>query len=260
MDYFGALALGGALTLLTIALSQRSTFLGESIIPYFMAALGVLLIVVLIVVERRAIQPLLASFLYNSRAFLSSNLTQFLVGVSLIIALVTVPLMAGTVMEKKAWESALQLVRVTAAISVGAVVGGYILRWTLAMAGLGFGLVISPIGVSALSAAAQSLLGRRGLLGHLIPNGRDGVGPGGPVGVGYRALLQPDRPRDNWFDIRADRGPIDRSWGDRVPEPIYDCGIPVPACHSAGSADENGRGRRSEGTGSSRIVSGSVGR
>ena len=91
MDYFGALASGGALTLLTIALSQRSIFSGESIVPYFVAALGVLLIVVLIVVERRAIQPLLASFLYNSRAFLSSNATQFLVGVSLIIALVAVP-------------------------------------------------------------------------------------------------------------------------------------------------------------------------
>ena len=75
MDYFGALALGGALTLLTIALSQRSIFSGESIVPYFVAALGVLLIVVSIVVERRAILPLLASFLYNSRAFLSSNAT-----------------------------------------------------------------------------------------------------------------------------------------------------------------------------------------
>ena len=194
MDYFGALALGGALTLLTIALSQRSIFSGESIVPYCMAALGVLLIVVLIVVERRAIQPLLASFLYTSRAFLSSNVTQFLVGVSLIIALVAVPLMAGTVMEKTALESALHLVRLTAAIPVGAVIGGYILRWTgvravcvtglafigigllfmsgwgteveeirlsvpLAMAGLGFGLVIPPIGVSALSAAPSHYWG-----------------------------------------------------------------------------------------------------
>ena len=163
-------------------------------IPYFMAALGVFLLVALIVVERRAVQPLLASFLYTSRAFLSSNITQFLVGVALIIALVAVPLMAGTVMEKKAWESALHLVRLTAAIPVGAVVGGYILRWTgvralcitglafigtgllfmsgweteveefrltvpLAMAGLGFGLVIPPIGLSALSAAPSHYWG-----------------------------------------------------------------------------------------------------
>ena len=194
MDYVGALALGGALTVLTMALSQRSIFSGESIVPYLMAALGVALIVVLIIVERRAVQPILASFLYGSRAFLASNIAQFLVGVALIIALVAVPLMAGTVMEKGAWESALHLLRLMAAIPVGAVIGGYILRWTgvrpvcitglafmgtgllfmsgwetevaelrltvpLAMAGLGFGLVIPPISVSALSAAPSHYWG-----------------------------------------------------------------------------------------------------
>ena len=194
MDYFGALALGGALTVLTMALAQRSIFSGESIIPYLLVAFGVFLVVVFVVVQRRAVQPLLASFLYSSKAFLSSNITQFLVGVALIISLVTVPLMASTVMEKPAWESALHLVRLTAAIPVGALVGGYILRWTgvrpvcivglafmgagllimsswetevaearlslpLAMAGLGFGLVIPPISVSALSAAPSHYWG-----------------------------------------------------------------------------------------------------
>ena len=188
MDYLGALILGGALTTLSLALSQRTIFSGESIVPYFMIALGVVLIGVLIMMEKRAPQPLLASFLYNSRAFLSSNATQFLVGVALIISLVAVPLMAATVMEKPAWESALHLFRLTAAIPVGAIVGGYILRWTgvravcitglafigtgllfmsgwetqveqlrltapLVITGLGFGLVIPPITVSALSAA-----------------------------------------------------------------------------------------------------------
>ena len=188
MDYLGALALGGALTVLSLALSQRSIFSGESIVPYFMIAAGVLTIGLLLLVERRMAQPLFASFLYKSRAFLSSNATQFLVGVALIISLVAVPLMAATVMEKPAWESALHLFRLTAAIPVGAIVGGYILRWTgvravcitglafmgtgllfmsgweaqvdqlrltgpLMMAGLGFGLVIPPITVSALSAA-----------------------------------------------------------------------------------------------------------
>ena len=194
MDYLGALVLGAALTVLTIGLSQRSIFSGESIVPYLAVAFGVFLILLLVMVERRTVQPLLASFLYTSRAFLSSNITQFLVGVALIIALVAVPLMAGTVMEKAAWESALHLVRLTAVIPVGAVVGGYILRWTgvravcitglafigtgllfmsgweteveelrltvpLAMAGLGFGLVIPPIGVSALSAAPSHYWG-----------------------------------------------------------------------------------------------------
>ena len=194
MDYFGALALGGALTVLTIGLSQRSIFSGESFVPFLLVGLGALLILVLVVVERRAVQPLLASFLYRSKAFVSSNITQFLVGVALIISLVSVPLMASTIMEKRAWESALHLVRLTAAIPVGAVLGGYIMRWAgvrpvcitglafmgagllvmsswgteveelrltvpLAVAGLGFGLVIPPISVSALSAAPSHYWG-----------------------------------------------------------------------------------------------------
>ena len=194
MDYFGALALGGALTVLTMALAQRSIFSGESVIPYLLLALGVFLVGVFVVIERRAVQPLLASFLYSSRAFLSSNIAQFLVGVALIIALVAVPLMAATVMEKGAWESALHLVRLMAAIPVGAVVGGCVLRWTgvrmvcttglvligagllimsgweteveepwlsvpLAVVGLGFGLVIPAINVSALSAAPSHYWG-----------------------------------------------------------------------------------------------------
>ena len=194
MDYVGALTLGAALTVLTIALSQREIFSAESIVPYTMVALGIGLIGLVIVVERRTVQPLFASFLYSSRAFVSANMTQFFVGVALIISLVAVPLMANTVMEKEAWESALHLVRLTAAIPVGALVGGYILRWTgvtpvtvtglafigigllfmsgwgtdveefrltapLIMAGLGFGLVIPPISVTALSAAPSHYWG-----------------------------------------------------------------------------------------------------
>ena len=194
MDYVGALTLGAALTVLTIALSQREIFSAESIVPYTMVALGIGLVGLVIVVERRTAQPLFASFLYSSRAFVSANMTQFFVGVALIISLVAVPLMANTVMEKEAWASALHLVRLTAAIPVGALVGGYILRWTgvtpvtvtglafigigllfmsgweteveefrltapLVMAGLGFGLVIPPISVTALSAAPSHYWG-----------------------------------------------------------------------------------------------------
>ena len=194
MDWAGALALGGALTVLSLGLAQRSIFTAESVYPYLTLGAGVVLVGILIYVERRAIQPLLASFLYTSKAFLASNIAQFLVGVALIMALVCVPLMAGTVMERGPLESALSLVRLTAAIPVGALLGGYILRWTgvkevcivglalmgtgllfmsgwetevgelrltlpLITAGLGFGLVIPPIGVSALSAAPSDYWG-----------------------------------------------------------------------------------------------------
>ena len=194
MDYFGAMVMGGALIFLTAGLSQRGLFSATSILPYLLVAVGALLVAALVLLERRTDQPLLAPFLYKSRAFLSSNGTQFLVGVALIIALVSVPLMAGTVMERTALESVLHLLRLTAAIPVGAVVGGYVVRWAgvrsvcitglvlmgtgllfmsgwetqveelrltlpLVSAGLGFGLVIPPIGVSALSASPSNYWG-----------------------------------------------------------------------------------------------------
>ena len=194
MDYLGAMVMGGALVFLTAGLSQRSLFSATSVYPYLLVAVGALLVGALVRLERRTAQPLLAPFLYRSRAFLSSNGTQFLVGVALIIALVSVPLMAGTVMEKSALESVLQLLRLTAAIPLGAVLGGYVLRWAgvrsvcitglvlmgtgllfmsgwetqveelrltlpLVSAGLGFGLVIPPIGISALSASPSSYWG-----------------------------------------------------------------------------------------------------
>ena len=268
MDYLGALALGGALTALSLGLSQRSIFSGGSVVPYLMLAVGVLLVVLLIVVERRAVQPLLASFLYQSRAFLSANIAQFLVGVALIISLVSVPLMASTVMEKGAWESALHLVRLTAAIPVGAVVGGYIMRWTgvravcitglafmgagllimsgwgtevqepglsmpLAVAGLGFGLVIPPISVSALSAAPSHYWGAAASLVTASRMVGSGPGLGRPVGLGHRALLQPDRPRYRRVHLRRDRGPPHSGRRDRVPEHVHHRRIPVPRRHPA---------------------------
>jgi len=194
MDYVGAITVGAALTAIAIALSQRAIFSFDSILPYAILGLGVVLVIAVIFFERRTVQPLFASFLYKSRAFVSANVTQFMVGVSLVIALVAVPLMANTVMEKEDWESALHLVRLTAAIPPGAIVGGYILRWTgvipvtvtglafigigllfmsgwgteveefrltapLVLSGLGFGLVLPPISVTALSAAPSHYWG-----------------------------------------------------------------------------------------------------
>ena len=52
MDYLGALALGGARTVLTVALAQRSIFTGESVYPYLALAAGAILVGVLMTVER----------------------------------------------------------------------------------------------------------------------------------------------------------------------------------------------------------------
>lgn len=190
VDYRGGAMLVATLLVLSLALSQPGLFTLSSPTPFLIGALGVLLAVALGIVQRRTRQPLLAPFLFRSWAFLTANLTQLLVGISLIIAMVTVPLMANTVMGKEPFTGALWLLRMTVFIPVGAVLGGLALNklgirpvtvtglgltalglylvstwpldvgepgltWHLATAGLGFGLVIAPIMTRALNSVGR---------------------------------------------------------------------------------------------------------
>lgn len=194
MDYGGGVLLAAALLVLSVSLSRPELFTRESIWPFILLGGGLLLAAALGFWERRTEQPLLRPAWFRSRAFVAANLTQLLVGVALIIALVTTPLLANTVMGKDPLTGALWLLRLTAAIPVGAVVGGLLLGclgarpitiagllliagglylvsgWGLAIAeppltlhlaaaGLGFGLVIAPLTAQALGAVAADYRG-----------------------------------------------------------------------------------------------------
>ena len=194
VDYLGGMLMIGALLVLSLALSRSGLFTFDSPLPFLLAAVGVGLIAVLVLVEARTQQPLLAPALFRSWAFLTSNLTQVLVGVALIIAMITVPLMANTVMGKTPFTGAMWLLRLTGVIPLGAVAGGMLMtrlgarpltvtglalvalgmflasRWDLGIgdpkltghlviAGFGFGLVIAPIAAHAMGSAAESYRG-----------------------------------------------------------------------------------------------------
>ena len=226
VDYMGGAVLVTALVLITIGLSRTNLFTFDSLYPFLLIAVGVGLAGLLVLVEIRAYQPLLTPALFRSWAFLTSNLTQVLVGVALIIAMVTVPLMANTVMGKSPFTGALWLLRLTCAIPVGAVVGGLLVNrigsspltvlglslvalglflassWELGVrdpaltvhlltAGLGFGLVIVPITVHALGAAREDY---RGMAASLVVVSRMlgmtlGVGALSVWGVEYFHVL-----------------------------------------------------------------------
>ena len=188
VDYLGGALALAMLLALSLGLSQQRLFTLDSVMPFGLLGAGLVLAVALAWWERRARQPLLLPLLFRTLNFLTANLTQLLVGVSLVIALVTVPLMANTVMGKDPFTGALWLLRMTCAIPVGAVAGGLLLSRTgnrpviaagllliafglflvsgwpldvaepeltahLVVAGLGFGLVIAPIMAQALNAA-----------------------------------------------------------------------------------------------------------
>ena len=190
VDYLGGALLIAALFLLSLALSRKELFTIESPVPFILAAGGLGLGGALVAVERRIWQPLLAQVFLRSWAFILANITQALVGVSLILAMVTVPLTADTVMQKDPFTGAMWLLRMTGVIPLASVVGGWLLprlggrtltvagllmvaaglflcsRWEigvddpeltlqLLLAGAGFGLVIAPILHRALQAVGE---------------------------------------------------------------------------------------------------------
>ena len=190
VDYLGGALLIVALLLLSLALSRKDLFTLDSPIPFVLAASGLGMSGMLLVMERRIWQPLLAHVFLRSWNFIVSNVTQALVGVSLILAMVTVPLTADTVMLKEPFTGAMWLLRMTGVIPLASVAGGWLLprlgartltvsgllmvavglflcsRWELGvddpeltlqllLAGIGFGLVIAPILHRALSAVGE---------------------------------------------------------------------------------------------------------
>jgi MFS family permease len=124
-------------------------------------------------------------------ALSATSITHLFIGGALIIALATIPLMIDTILGFSPLEGGLRLLRLTVMIPIGAVVGGFLCqrwgyrkpillgllfcgmgfllmnRWDiniadpwltvhLAITGLGFGLVISPITTAALNSVSAN--------------------------------------------------------------------------------------------------------
>ena len=190
VDYMGGLLLAGALVLLVIALSQRGLFTGTAPLAYLLGASGMLLVVVFVMSQMKRKQPLMDPRFFASVEALSAVGAKLLVGAALVIALVTVPLMADTIHGQSAFGGGLRLMRLTGAIPIAALLGGYLtyrigprsvavvgmalaalgLWWMsgwgvevteaqlslhLALAGAGFGLVIAPLFVTAMETGGQ---------------------------------------------------------------------------------------------------------
>ena len=153
VDYLGGTLLIAALLLLSLALSRQDLFTLDSPIPFVLAASGLGVFGMLLVVERRVWQPLLAHVFLSSRDFILSNLTQALVGVSLILAMVTVPLTADTVMQKEPFTGAMWLLRMTGVIPLASVAGGWLLSYNLRCGNLRSGRGAALMGARTLTVA-----------------------------------------------------------------------------------------------------------
>ena len=187
VDYLGGALIAVSLGALTLGLSRIA--LADPLMVAYLLLAGVALL--LFVARQRAFaDPLLPVAMFRGWAFRAASATHVLVGAALIIGMVTVPLMANTVMGLTPLEGGLWLLRMTAAIPVGAVLGGLacqrldyrvpaflglafaslgfslmsgwdagiadpMLSFHLAVAGVGFGLLIAPIALAATESVGE---------------------------------------------------------------------------------------------------------
>ena len=162
-------------------------------------------------------------------------MAHFLVGAALIIGMVEIPLYAYTLFDMTEIEGGLLLIRLTLMIPVGAVIGGWLAdlvgyritavvgfliaaggyflvsRWPidpgqftmtrdLMISGLGFGLVIGPIGASVTSSAGAKMDGDRVGPRHGLPHGGHG---GGTVGAEFLGGASFQLPRSRTSPLRS---------------------------------------------------------
>ena len=188
VDYLGGGLIALSLAALTLALARVDVH-DALMVGYLIASAAA--VALLVVRLRVATDPLLPRAMFRGWPFRSANATHLMVGGALIIGMVTIPLMANTVMGLTPLDGGLWLMRMTAAIPVGAVLGGLLCQrldyrvptmlglglaalgfalmsgWDtgiadpaltvhLAIAGLGFGLLIAPIALAATDSVGKA--------------------------------------------------------------------------------------------------------
>lgn len=197
VDFAGGALFAAALALLTLTLSRAGR--ADAMFGWALGATG-MAVAGLVWRQTRQGDPLVPRAVLASARFVSASGAHILVGAALIIAMVSVPLMANTLLDDSPLEGGLRLLRMTIAVAVGALAGGLLTqrygprlpalaglaaccagftamsRWTLevhdpwmtahlVVTGLGFGLLVSPIAESALRGISP---GQRGAASALI--------------------------------------------------------------------------------------------
>ncbi len=207
IDIVGALLLGASLVCLSLGLAQEAAQITPITLhaqqstsqnnPWLIAAAVILLAVFIalaIYMERHGNGPIITLSLFKRARFAATSMMSFLVGTALIISMVNIPFFFLTVFNQSSTASGLALLRLTALIPIGALIGGRLCsyltcRWTAVLGllpavlgfwlmhnwtmridwtqitistmltGLGLGLVIAPISTTAINAANKHQLG-----------------------------------------------------------------------------------------------------
>ena len=190
LDLPGALLLGVSLVCLTIALTDDPIEPRGTAMTLGLYAGAALLFGAFLLRQTRAPLPILRLPMFRRPRLTAAFVVNGLVGGALIVAMVSVPLFTNVVLRESALQGGLNLMRLTIALPVGALLGGVIAQrfgpnygasiglvcagagfllmtgWSedpgfvamtgpLLLAGFGFGLVIAPINAAALGETVE---------------------------------------------------------------------------------------------------------
>ncbi len=190
IDWLGAAILGASLAVLTFALVDDPNARRPLLATVAMLGASAALAFAFFAHERRTPEPMAPLRALRDRHVLAANLASFLLGMGLIIALIGVPLFVNLVLAQGALQGGLTLMRLTVAVPLGAVAGGWLasrvgLRATAAagmvmaaacfgglqawdrdlsealrtlpqlVGGFGFGLVIAPLAAAVLQRVSE---------------------------------------------------------------------------------------------------------
>jgi MFS family permease len=190
LDLPGAAFLGGSLVCLTVALTDDPIQERATAVTLLLFAAAAVLFAAFIWREVLARSPLVNLALFRVPRLAAAFLANGLTGGTLIVAMVAVPLFTNVLLGGDALEGGLNLMRLTVALPVGALAGGWLasryglsagaaaglvlagggflgmaawnedpstveLTIPLLVAGLGFGLVIAPINAAVMNEAPE---------------------------------------------------------------------------------------------------------
>ncbi|MCZ7663703.1 MAG: MFS transporter [Thermoleophilia bacterium] len=189
IDFVGAALMAAALASLTIGLAGNTQTGEAAVRPWWLLG-SVLTFVAFVLFEIRRRDPLVRLDLFRRVPFSAANLANLAVGGALIIGMVEIPLYAYSLLGKSEIAGGLLLMRLTIMIPIGALIGGWLadrigyrmtgvlgflltaagygltagwpaqpssaqMTMDLVLTGLGFGVVIAPIGATVIASAGD---------------------------------------------------------------------------------------------------------
>jgi MFS family permease len=161
VDWIGAGLLGAALATLTYGLVDDPISPRPGVLTLGILGLAGVLVLAFgwreLTVERRGGAPLVRLQMLAERGSVSANFAMFLLGMGLITALMGVPLFVNLVLTEGALEGGMTLMRLTVAVPLGALAGGWVAGRIGLRATASLGCFLVAMGFAGLQGWDRSL-------------------------------------------------------------------------------------------------------